>query len=411
MVDQAQRQLFDEIERIYEKADGPLSNEQLYEALCESKVVSESDLVGNRLDIGGDSHSLLKRKIRWFQQTLKAAGVIERVATRGMWKMAEKTKKNLTEIKSGFIILGFSTLLGFAAVADAKTMLAGLDQKVDLFLSSPPYPLRNQRDYGGVDQKEYVNWLSGFVELAVDKMADSGSLVLNLSNDIFMHNSPARSTYLERLIIALEDRFNLALMDRIIWDSPNKPRGPVHWVSNNRVHVNHGYEPVLWFAKNPALVKSNNQNVLQPHTEIHKKFILSGGNKKERVNGDRTQKVKVGAFSNMTEGTIPRNVLRISTTCKSQREYKRYCSEQGLAQHGATMPLKLADFFVKFLTDEHDLCMDMFGGSSTLGLASELNNRRWITTDKTFDYVAGASYRFKDFEGFEYNKAIDKFLV
>ena len=410
MIDKAQRQLFDEIERIYENATGPLSNEQLYEELCKSKVVSEADLEGNRVDIGGDSHSLLKRKIRWFQQTLKSAGVIERVATRGMWQLAEKTKKKLTEIKSGIIILGFSTLLGFAAVADAKTMLAGLDQKVDLFFSSPPYPLRNVRAYGNCDQRVYCDWLSQYVELAVDKMADSGSLVLNLSNDIFMHKSPARSTYLERLVIAFEDRFGLALMGRDVWKS-NKPPGPVYWVSLNRTHLNVGYEPVLWFAKDPHKVKANNQNVLQAHTETHLKFIESGGNKNERVNGNGSYRVKEGAYSKPTAGRIPTNVLEISNTCASGREYKRHCKDMGVEQHGATMPLKLAEFYVNYLTETSDLCMDIFGGSSTLGLACELNARRWITCDKVFDYVAGASFRFKDFDGYEHNEAINKFLV
>lgn len=405
MTDSQQKDLFQEIEKIYAQADGPISNDDLYDRLCKSNVISEADIENNRIEIGGDSHSALKRKIRWFQQTLKAAGVLEKVSTRGFWQIAERTKK-LTEIKSGIIILGFSTLLGFAAVADARTMLPALTENVDLFFSSPPYPIRNQRDYGNEDQKNYVAWLMEFIELASEKMKSSSSLVLNLSNDIFMHKSPARSTYMERLIIAIEDRCKLNLMERAIWDSPNKPRGPVEYVSNHRIHLNHGWEPVLWFAKDPKQVKSNNQNVLMPHTEKHMKFMLSGGSKTERVNGNGSHKVRVGSFSNVTEGKIPRNILSISTTCKNQRDYKRHCRETGIEAHGATMPLKLAEFFVKFLTVEGDLCYDMFGGSSTLGLAAQMHNRRWITTDKAFDYVAGSEYRFRDFEGFELNEDI-----
>ena len=72
-------------------------------------------------------------------------------------------------------------------------------------------------------------------------------MALSLSNDIFEQGSPARSLYLERLTIALEDRLGLRLMDRLIWKS-NKPPGPYQWASKERMQLNTAYEPVLWFS-------------------------------------------------------------------------------------------------------------------------------------------------------------------
>ena len=184
-------------------------------------------------------------------------------------------------------------------------------------------------------------------------------------------------------------------MDRLVWTS-NKAPGPTYWASIKRVHLNVGYEPILWFTNDPGQVFSNNNRVLEPHSDKHQQLIATGGEQRFADYCDGAHKVRPGNFGNATSGRIPRNVISIANTCKSQREYKKRARELGLPVHGAPMPLKLASFLIQFLTreDEADLVVDPYGGSFTTGLAAELLGRRWISTELFWEYIRGSAERF-----------------
>ncbi len=58
------------------------------------------------------------------------------------------------------------------------------------------------------------------------------------------------------------------------------------------------------------------------------------------------------------------------------------------------MPMKLAEFFIKFLTEPGDLVLDPFAGSNTTGAAAERLQRRWIAVEPEVDYVLGSWGQF-----------------
>ncbi|MCZ7625025.1 MAG: site-specific DNA-methyltransferase [Candidatus Methylomirabilis sp.] len=58
------------------------------------------------------------------------------------------------------------------------------------------------------------------------------------------------------------------------------------------------------------------------------------------------------------------------------------------------MPGDLATFFIKFLTDAHDLILDPFAGSNTTGAMAERLKRRWIAIEPNDDYLQGSRGRF-----------------
>jgi len=63
--------------------------------------------------------------------------------------------------------------------------------------------------------------------------------------------------------------------------------------------------------------------------------------------------------------------------------------------HPARMPEKIPEFFIKFLTDKHDLILDPFAGSNTTGSVAEHLNRKWISVEPNIDYINGSIGRFK----------------
>ncbi len=189
--------------------------------VCWPVTEIPDNVMNARSPIGaaGDLHSTTRRSIRWQQQSLKALGVLERVeGARGVWQLTEKAKKGLNTPSPGVTLLGFSTNLGLALWGTSPDALAGLYEPIELVLTSPPFPLRISRAYGNPTASEFVDFICQVLEPIVPKISATGSLVLNMTNDSFLEKSPGRSTYLERTIIALEDRLGLTLMDRVPMD-------------------------------------------------------------------------------------------------------------------------------------------------------------------------------------------------
>ena len=58
------------------------------------------------------------------------------------------------------------------------------------------------------------------------------------------------------------------------------------------------------------------------------------------------------------------------------------------------MPIAIAEFFIRFLTDKGDVVVDPFAGSNTTGIAAESLRRRWVSVERDKEYVRGSHGRF-----------------
>lgn len=406
-----QLELFGAVLNAYVQSPGSLANEVLYTELSKQGIVPV-DHWERRVPIGQDGalHSPMKRTARWIQQTLKALNLIAPTNLRGHWEATEKgraaLRKNdeerLCPAPHGYVALGFSTKLGMALWGNCKDVVTHIDGEVHCLLTSPPYPLARPRAYGGPDRQEFIDFITSCLEPVMKRLAKGASIALSLSNDIFEPGSPARSLYLSYLTVALHERLGLSLMDQLCWYNPSKAPGPVQWASKKRVQLNVGYEPILWFTNSPQHVFSNNQRVLQPHTARHQRLIAQGGEQRSGVYGDGANVMRPGAFSNPTEGRIPRNVLQFGHRCHSQDQMRAKLQQLGLPAHGATMPLELARFLVNFLAAPGMLTLDLFAGWQTTGLACEEAGVRWVGVERMLGYVLGSAHRFEAKEGFSY---------
>lgn len=74
-------------------------------------------------------------------------------------------------------------------------------------------------------------------------------------------------------------------------------------------------EPVYWFTNDPDRVRSDNRRVLIPHTEKHQKLMAQGGDNRVVSYGDGAYRLRGNAFSNVTEGRIPKNVIQRGHRC------------------------------------------------------------------------------------------------
>lgn len=382
--------------------DGRLSNTEVYQKVAEVMGLSP-DEANARVSIGkaGESRNALAQKVRWHQQTLKLAGILERVeGERGIWQLTRKASKDLSQIEPTVAVLGFSTDLGVAILGACEHVFSHLDAPITLVVTSPPYPLKSARAYGNPCEAHYVDWICRTLEPVVKNLVPGGSICLNISNDVFLPNSPARSLYRERLVLALHDRLGLHKMDELIWENRSKPPGPVQYASIQRNQLNVAWEPVYWFTNDPYQVRADNRRVLQAHTDRHLSLIHGGGEQRNVSNSDGAYLIRPGAYGNLTDGRIPKNVLSFGHRCSAQLAYKKAAREMGLPVHGAPMPLKLAMFLIEFLSAPGDLVADPFGGSFTTADAAERLGRLWLSTECMLEYVLGGSTRFQDRPGF-----------
>lgn len=391
----------------YKESGGAVANEQLYLDVCRVAKVPISAL-DSKQEVGQakEKHNLLKRKIRWYQQTLKAMGVIESTGKRGVWAYAGETKKGLTPANFGVKLVGYSTELGAAIWGDNLDFYSSINEPITLCVTSPPYPLRVKRNYGNVDEKAWVDFIVRTLEPIVNNLVPGGSIVLNVSNDIFKKGVPSRSLYLERMVLALNDELGLSLMDRIPWVNLSKPPSPTYWACVNRQQLCSGYEPIYWFTNDPSQVKSNNNRVLEPHSKSHLEF-LKEGNTRVASYGDGAYKLRETSFSNLTDGKIPKNVIHRGHVCSDSKEVRKIAKELGLPAHSAMFPTAIPDFFIDFLTEKGDLVVDPFAGTNKTGLAAERKGRRWLCVEKMLEYIKIQSSLFVSATGFWSNPALD----
>lgn len=394
MTKRTQSSLFD-IAGIYANRD-TLSNEVFYKNYGVLNDIRENDL--NKLEpIGEKGHlySKAKREARWYQQDLKRMGLLEQVE-RGIWRLTEEGRKKvkLHQIVAPFAMLAFSTKFGIAIFGDARRVFEKSTEPIHLILSSPPYPLIKERAYGNVNEKEFVDWLCYTLEPVIKNLVDGGSIVLNISNDIHLKGLPAKSLYKERLVLALNDRFGLFKMDEIPWINTSKmPTNP--YATKDKIVMRPAWEPILWMCNNPKAVRSDATRILKPHTKKHLAYVRKGGAKKRYENGDGAYVIKEGAFANETSGALPQNVFMRGHRCKETNAYHLTCKELGLPRHAATFPADLPRHFIQFLTEKGELVADPFGGSLTSVSVAEALQRRWISTDITWEYLRGGGERFE----------------
>ncbi|MFR1709455.1 MAG: DNA-methyltransferase [Clostridium sp.] len=80
----------------------------------------------------------------------------------------------------------------------------------------------------------------------------------------------------------------------------------------------------------------------------------------------------------LNDGKQMRSLWEISTTPKKEKEF---------GKHPTQKPFKLLDRIVKISTEDGDTILDPFCGSSTTGIASVLNNRKYIGVDISEEYL------------------------
>ncbi len=266
--------------------------------------------------------------------------------------------------------------------------LASRKGKVQLILTSPPFPLNRKKKYGNYQGDEYVKWLSGFVPIFRELLAEDGSVVMELGN-AWEPGRPVMSTLALEALLGFSKPKAFNVCQQFICYNPARLPSPIQWVNVERIRVKDAYTHVWWFSKSER-PKADNRRVLKEYSQSMVKLLAV-----QKYNaGKRPSEHAIGKTSFLTNnrGSIPSNVLTIANT-GSNDEYQKYCRAKKVKIHPARMPTKLAEFFIKFLTEENDLILDPFAGSNVTGATAEKLKRKWISVEPNEDYIVGSRGR------------------
>lgn len=287
----------------------------------------------------------------------------------------------------------YTTSKGATYVGDSRELLAALpDNSINLVMTSPPFALQRQKEYGNLEQHEYIDWFLEFAKLVRQKLRDDGSFVVDFGG-AYMKGVPARSLYNFRVMIRMVDELGFFLAEDFYWFNPSKLPSPIEWVNKRKLRVKDSVNTVWWFSKT-EWPKSDITKVLVPYSDRMKKLI-------EDPDKFYTPKVRPSGhdigrgFAKDNGGAIPPNLLQIPNS-ESNGQYLSGCKAVGLKGHPARFPAKLPEFFIRMLTDPDDLVVDIFGGSNTTGQVAEAEGRRWMAFEALPEYVGASAFRFLD---------------
>ena len=289
---------------------------------------------------------------------------------------------------------GYKTFLGECVQGDSLRVLKTLkDNSIDLIVTSPPFSLQRHKRYGEVGQDDYVDWLLQFGSAAYDKLKDTGSFVIDIGG-AYQKGRPIKALYPFRFMLRMCDEIGYRLAQDIYWHNPSALPAPIEWVNKRKMRCKTSVNTVWWFSKTD-FPKANIKNVLVPYSARMQTLMEKPENFVKEENTVRPSGHVLGMKSWTTNngGAIPPNLLQINNT-ESNSQYLRHCKAIGIKGHPARFPAKFPEFFIRMLTEENDLVVDIFSGSNTTGMVAESLQRHWLSIDLDAEFVASSVFRF-----------------
>lgn len=304
--------------------------------------------------------------------------------------------------RTGKYLLGDST--EFLNSPDGRRLRG----KVDLILTSPPFPLNNKKSYGNLQGDHYRAWFAQLAPVFSDLLAPRGSLVIELGN-AWEPNRPVQSLLTIRSLLSLVDHqeAQLRLIQEFVCYNPSRLPSPAQWVTVNRIRTVDSYTHVWWLAKTDR-PKADNGRVLRPYSKAMRDLL-----RRQKYNaGKRPSQHAISetGFLKNHGGSIAHNFLELEPLDKARDVrlpnafslansasndcFAKLCRKKQIPVHPARMQPGLASFFIDLLTEPGDLVLDPFAGSNTTGYAAAQARRRWVAIDSNPAYVRQSRLRF-----------------
>lgn len=311
-------------------------------------------------------------------------------------------------VKSGRYYIGNSE-----AMLESRSF-SQLRGKVQLIVTSPPFPLNAKKSYGNMPVDKYLEWFASLAPIFSEMLTDDGSIVIEMGNG-WEPKRPVQSFLpLKSLISFAENESSgLRLIQQFVCYNPSRLPSPAQWVTVNRIRAVDSFTNVWWLAKSDY-PKADNTKVLRPYSDSMINLLSKGEfNAGKRPSG---HDISETGFLRDCGGSIAHNFLELESMDTKRKVrlpdpfnafslsnsgsndfFTRTCKERGIKKlHPARMQMGLAAFFISYLTDRNDWVLDPFAGSNTTGYAAARLGRKWLAIDIKEEYVEQSKIRFED---------------
>lgn len=220
------------------------------------------------------------------------------------------------------------------------------DNSIDLIFIDPPYNIGkvfNGNKEEWASEEIYLNWCYEWLDLAIDKLKDSGSLyVMNATQNI-----PFFDIFLRK---------RTTILSRIVW----------HYDSSGvqaKKYFGSLYEPIIFAVKDKNKYTFNHQDIMvEANTGSRRKLIDYRGKEPKPYN---TQKV-------------PGNTWYYPRVRYRMPEYE---------EHPSQKPEALLERIIKASSNEGDVVLDPFSGTFTTSAVAKRLNRKSIGIEIEEEYV------------------------
>ena len=220
------------------------------------------------------------------------------------------------------------------------------DDSIDLIFIDPPYNLGKKYadniDDSWNSEKEYIDWVYSWLDIAIKKLNKNGSL--------YIMNSVQNMPYID---IYLRDK--LHILSRIVWSYDSAGVQAKNFYGCL-------YEPIIFAVKSKYKYTFNSDDIL---------VEAKTGAKRNLIDYRKDPPKKYNAKK------VPGNVWNFPRVRYKMPEY---------VEHPSQKPEVLLERIVRASSNAGDIILDLFAGTFSLGVVCKRLNRNYIGIEKSRQY-------------------------
>lgn len=268
---------------------------------------------------------------------------------------------------------------------------------VDLIVTSPPFPLEDQKRSGGYSapwktEDDYLEWTARLARAMRRVLKHEGSVIYE-TGSAWVKGEPRVKTWQWRIPFVFGENGLLLVQD--LWvEYRNRPASPTEWVGRRKIRFRPVITPLWWFSPTPwpktrldRVMEPSNARHLplytsQPAPPAEERILYRPGGHHFRASFDHTR----------YEKRIPSNLIRVTVTTSTR--YMQEARKQGRTIHPARFHPDLVRWVVTWASDPGDLVLDPMAGINTTGYVAQSLGRRWVSIEISPIFAADSTLWF-----------------